>query len=161
MEIIATYSEKRFDGARTFTLLPDKILVSGKQSLTSDFDVTIPLVKLSPEPDRMRVRNSMFGVGMWMALIGFIGSGILVSGLHMTFAQSMPGLVAGLGFVGLVLMANCWQKVDWVRFQNDGGLVVLDIARAGKQAVELDAFVAALTKQIKIARNLADGERQR
>ncbi len=35
METIATYSEIRFDGSRTFTLLPDKIMICGKQTLLS------------------------------------------------------------------------------------------------------------------------------
>jgi hypothetical protein len=152
MEPIATYLETRFDGSRTFILLPDKIVVRGKQTLLSEFDTTISLSTLNPDPGTLRIRSGNAVMGGWMALVGFIGCSILVSGLHMTFAQSPPFLVGGFGFCGLLLMANTWSKVEFVRFKNDVGVVVLDVARAGKQAAQLDSFIDLLSKQIRIAR---------
>jgi hypothetical protein len=155
MDTIATYSEVRFDGSRTFTLLPDKIIVRGKQSLQSEFEAAIPLATLDPNPDKLRFRNRIFTWGMWIALMSFVGSSVLISGFHMTFAAFGPGLVACVGMSGVVLMLATYRKVEFVRFKNDGSIVVLDIARAGKSAGQLDSFIDALTKQIKVARGVA------
>ena len=155
MEPIATYSEVRFDGSRTFTLLPDKIVVHGKQSLKSEFETAIPLTSLNPSPDRLRIRNSSFIGGLGLALISFVLFSILVSGFHISFASFAPVLLVGIGLGGIVLMLTTFRKVEFVRFKNDGGIVILDLARAGKSAAQLDSFIDALTKQIRIARGVA------
>jgi hypothetical protein len=155
MQPIATYSEVRFEGKRTFTLFADKIVVRGKQSLQSEFDVTIALTKLDPTPDILRFRSKGFTAGMWNAVIGFVGCTILVSGFHMSFATLPPGLLACIGMSGILLMAATARKVEFIRFKNDGGLVILDLARSGKHAAQLDAFIDALTKQIRTSRGTA------
>jgi hypothetical protein len=155
MQPIATYSEVRFEGSRTFTLLPDKIVVRGKQSLQSEFETTIPLKTLDPSPDKLRFRNQIFTWGMWIAIIGFVVCAILVTGFHMSFATFPPGLVACIGMSGVMLMLATFRKVEFVRFKNDGGIVILDIARAGKSAAQLDSFIDALTKQIRESRGAA------
>ena len=155
METIATYSEVRFEGSRTFTLLSDKIIVRGKQSLQSEFETGIPLTTLDPNPDKLRFRNQIFTSGMWIAIVSFVGCSILISGFHMTFATFAPGLVACVGMSGVMLMLATYRKVEFVRFKNDGGIVILDIARAGKSASQLDSFIDALTKQIRVARGSA------
>jgi hypothetical protein len=42
--------------------------------------------------------------------------------------------------------------VKAVRFKNDGGIVILDIARAGKSAKQFESFIGAITEQIKETR---------
>ncbi len=155
MQPIATYSEVRFEGSRSFTLLSDKIVVRGKQSLQSEFEATIPLKTLDPSPDKLRSRNQIFTWGMWTAIIGFVVCAILVTGFHMGFATFPPGLVACIGMSGVILMLATFRKVEFVRFKNDGGIVILDIARAGKSATQFDSFIDALTRQIRAARGAA------
>lgn len=155
MQPIATYSEVRFEGSRTFTLLPDKVVVRGKQSLQSEFETTIALKTLDPSPDTLRFRNQIFTWGMWIANVGFVVCAILVSGFHMSFATFPPGLVACIGMSGVMLMLATFRKVEFVRFKNDGGIVILDIARSGKSAAQLDSFIDALTKQIRESRGAA------
>lgn len=155
MEPIATYSEVRFEGSRTFTLLSDKIIVRGKQSLQSEFETGIPLRTLDPSPDKLRIRNQFFAWGMWLAIVSFVTCSVLISGFHMTFARLAPGLVAGIGMGGAMLMLATCRKVEFIRFKNDNGIVILDIARAGKSAAQLDSFIDALTSQIRAARGAA------
>ena len=155
MEPIATYSEVRFDGSRTFTLLPDKIVVRGKQSMKSEFETTIALTSLNASPARYWVRNSCFIAGLWLALVSFIICSILVSVFNVSFGTFAPGLLVSIGLGGGVLMLATFRKVEFVRFQNDGGIFILDIARAGKSAAQLDLFIDALAKQIRIARGMA------
>lgn len=155
MEIIATYSETRFDGSRTFTLQPDKIVVRGSQSLQGEFESSFALATFDPTPDTFRFRNQNFTWGMGLALVGFVACTILVSGFHMSFATLPPGLTACICMGGVTLMLATYRKVEFVRFKNDNGIVILDIARAGKNAAQLDSFIDALTKQIRIARSAA------
>jgi len=81
-----------------------------------------------------------------------VSCAVLVSGFHMSFATFAPGLVACIGMSGVMLMLATFRKVEFVRFKNDSGIVILDIARSGKSAAQLDSFVDALTKQIRETR---------
>jgi hypothetical protein len=155
MEAVTTYSEVRFDGSRTFVLLPDKIVVRGKQSLKSEFETTIALTSLNPSPDKLRIRNNGFIVGGRLALISYVLCAILVSSFRVSFATFVPGMLVSIGLGGVILMLATFRKVEFVRFKNDVGIVILDLARAGKSAAQFDSFIDALTKQIRIARGVA------
>src|SRR5579884_1772661 len=146
MEPIATYSEVRFDGSRTFTLLPDKIVIRGKKSLKSEFETSIALTTIEPYPDKLKIRNRNFTAGLWMAVISFVVAAILVSGFKMSFETFAPGMVVCIGMAGVVLMLATFRKVEFVRFKNSGGIVILDLARSGKGAGQLNSFIDALTK---------------
>ena len=148
MQPIATYTEVRFEGSRTFALFPDKVVVRGKQSLQSEFETAVALKALDPSPDSLRFRSPLFTWGMWVALVGFVMCATLVSGFQMSFASLPPGLMACIGMSGVLLMWATFRKVEYARFKNDGGIVILDIARAGKGAGQFDAFVGMLTRQI-------------
>lgn len=156
MEPIATYSEVRFDGSRTFTLLPDRLIIRGKRTLVSEFEISIALTTLDQNPDRLRFRNASFAWGMWIAIVSYVTCAVLVSGFQMSFAAYAPGLLACTGMSGVMLMLATYRKVEFVQFKNDGGIVVLDLARAGKSAAQLDSFIDALTKQISVAREWAN-----
>lgn len=155
MDPIATYSETRFDGKRMFMLFPDRIYIQGTQTLKSDFEIEIPLALLEPRCYRFNVRNGAFIAGIWMAIISFVVCGILVSGLKMTFAQFIPGLMVVFGISGLVLSAATFRKVEFLQFKNLGGGVAFDIARAGKEVAQLDSFVDAVIKHIRTKRAAA------
>ncbi len=149
MQPIATYSEVRFDGARTFTLFPDRVVIRGKQWLQSEFEMSVALKLLDPNPDRLWNRNQNVTWGMWMAIAGFTACTVSIRGFDLTFAAFAPGLLATLGMTGVLLMlANC-RKVEFVCFKNDSGIVILNLARAGKSAGQFDPFIAALTQQIR------------
>ena len=152
MEPIATYSEVRFDGARTFTLFPDRIIVRGKQTLHSDFETTIPLATLDANFDRLSIRNRNFASGIWLAIISFGLSGILLKGLKMSLADFMPLMLFVVGFAGLILAAATFRKVEFLRFKNQAGVVVLDVARSGKQIKQFGPFIDALVRQIEVSK---------
>lgn len=130
MESLATYSEVRFDGSRVFTLLPDKIIVHGKQSLRSEFETAIALTCLNPNPDKLFVRNPSFFGGLWMAIVSFVVCCILISGFGVSLEKSAPVLLIVLGLAGVVLMLATFRKVEFVRFKNDGGIVLSLISHA-------------------------------
>lgn len=149
MEQIATYSEIRFDGSRTFTLFPDRIVVKGKQTFHSDFESNIRLATLDPNYDRVRIRNRIFMAGVWMVIISFITYIILVTGLKIPFTEFSPVIMLSIGMAGLILSAATYRKVEFLRFKNKAGLTVLDIARSDKHVEEFDSFVDTLIKHIR------------
>jgi len=150
MDPIATYSEVRFDGKRTFMLFPDRIYIRGKWTLKSDFEIDFPLVWVDPNYYRLNIRNSAFMAGIWMVVVSVVTCTILVGGFKMTLADNALLLVSGIGYSGLILSAVTFRKVEFLCFRNRGGGKVFDIARSGRQAKELDLFVDALIKQIKL-----------
>jgi hypothetical protein len=50
---IATYSEVRFEASRSFSLFADRIVIRGKETLTSDGETGIPLSLLEPRFDHL------------------------------------------------------------------------------------------------------------
>ena len=155
MEPIATYSEVRFDGSRTFTLFPDKIVVRGKQTLSSEFEASFSLKSLDPDPCKLWIRNRNFNSGLLIAVVSFVMCEVLAAGFHMSFATIPPLLFAVVGTSGILLMLATIRKVEFIRFKNDGGVVILDVARAGRGSAQFDSFVDALTKQIRESKGLS------
>lgn len=155
MDSIATYSEQRFDGKRTFTLLADAVVVIGSAALTSEFQARIPLSSLDPNYSILRFRNRNFWAGLWMVVISFVVCTILVSGFHMSWTTMPPGMVACIGMGGFLLCLATARKVEFIRFTTGAGVVVLDLARSGPERDKLDGFIDALTKQIRVARGAA------
>jgi hypothetical protein len=155
MEPIATYSEKRFDGKRTFTLLSDAVVVRGSATLSADFEARIPLSSLDPNYSTLRFRNRIFWGGIWMMTASFVVCSILVSGFHMSWATMPPGMVACIGMAGFLLCIATGRKVEFIRFTTQAGVVVLDLARSGPERDKLDSFIDALTRQIRVARESA------
>jgi len=156
MDLIATYSETRFSGKRDFELYPDYIRVHGKVFLHSDFDVTIPLVTLKPNCSLLRIREASFIAGMWLILISLILTGILVAGFKLPIDHVLVLFVASLPIAGFILCLATFHKVEFIRFQNDFGIVLLDVARAGKDKNKFDAFIQALTATIRKNREIAE-----
>ncbi len=155
METIATYSEQRFDGKRTFTLLSDAVLVRGSATLTAEFETRIPLSSLDPNYSTLRFRNRNFWAGLWMMLVSFLVCAVLVSGFHMSWTTMPPGMVACIGIGGFLLCLATGRKVEFIRFTTQAGIVVLDLARSGPERGKLDSFIDALTKQIRVVRGAA------
>ncbi len=156
MESVATYSETRFSGQRDFTLYADRIRVTGKVFLKSDFDTTIQLARLNPDYSRLRIREAGFMAGVWLILISLLLSGILIAGFKFPVEHPLVLLVLIQPVAGLVLCLATLRKVDFARFQNDDGIVVLDVARAGKTRSAFDPFIKALVDTIRKTKEIAE-----
>jgi hypothetical protein len=156
MESVATYSETRFSGQRDFTLYADRIRVTGKVFLKSDFDTTIQLARLNPDYSRLRVRETGFMSGVCLILISLLLTGILIAGFKLPVEHPLVLLVIIQPVAGLVLCLATLRKVDFARFQNDDGIVVLDVARAGKSKSGFDPFIEALADTIRKSKEVAE-----
>ncbi len=64
--------------------------------------------------------------------------------------QNLPIFVLGrlLTLLGLMVGLAIFRKVEFVQFQNEAGMTVFDIARAGPDARSFDAFVGAIVDRI-------------
>lgn len=149
LEPIATYSETRFEGSRTFALFADRITIRGKEFLKSEYDGGIPLDTLNSNFDRMRVRSKTCIQGLLMAAIFFMVCFVLATKLNMTFVDPILCILTMVGVAGLMLAAATARKTEYVLFKNQAGVAVLTIARAGKQTDQFDSFVATLVQQIE------------
>lgn len=148
---VATYRERRFDGRRTFELFADRVRIAGSTQFSSEFDFAVQLSGLNPEPMRIRFRNKAFWAGTWMLLGSIIGCTVLLSAMQASYASAAFVLVAVVGASGFALMLATARKVEFVGFQNSAGLRVLDIARSGPDAGQLDAFIELVVTHIRRA----------
>jgi hypothetical protein len=141
---IATYSETRFPHKRFFTLFGDTIRVNGK-SFNGDFEANIRLTLLNPIPDKQWIRNSGFGAGILLCLVAIFMAFVNQVALSKLIEFSS----IAVGIAGILLMAWSCRKVEWVRFKNSSEIVILDLAKSGKQRANFDQFVSRLTDQIR------------
>ncbi len=159
MDSIATYSETRLTGKRQFELYPDSIRVRGRVFAKSDFDATIPLKSLQPDCHRLRIRNSNFSAGLWIILISALLVGILLAGFKLPVNHALVVLVAVQPIAGVCLCLATFRKVEFSRFQNDAGVTLLDVARAGKDKDRFDNFVETLATAIRTSRETVESAR--
>ena len=148
---IATHRDQRFDGKRVFELFPDRICIRGSALLSSEFETSIPLNTLNPNPARIRFRNKAFWSGLWVLLAASIVDTILVSAFHIPRASESVVLIAVIGMSGLALMLATARKDEFITFATTAGVPVLDFARSGPDAHNLDSFVELLTTNISNA----------
>jgi hypothetical protein len=151
---IATYSETTFLQKRFFALADDSIQVNGK-SFNTRFETNIPLALLNPVPEKAWIRNADFNTGISLCLLAVFM--LFVASLALSNVIELPAIAriatvvftAALGIAGIVLLARNWRKVEWVRFKNSSEIVILDLAKSGKQKANFDKFVTLLTDQIR------------
>lgn len=140
-----SYSENRFDGQRVFKLLPDRVIVSGKQSLGGEFEQTIMLETLQPIVNKFRARPQGFWSGIIMVILAFV----LTQGVGLLLTSYWGGLVMVFGIGGLLLSLATSRKVEWVIFKSSSGADALAIARVGKDRSNFEPFVQSILKQLQ------------
>lgn len=148
---IATYREQRFDGKRVFELFPDRVRIRGSAQLSTEFDTSVSLRALNPVPTRIRVRNKAFWSGLWMLIAAVVLDTILVSSFHIPPESFAVLLVGCMAMGGFVLMLATARKVEFISFTSTAGVHVLDFARSGPDARNLDSFVELVTTNISNA----------
>jgi hypothetical protein len=155
MTLLATYRERRLEGQRHFELFEDTIVVRGKDYFANEFETTISLRALDPALGWVRTRTAGFWITTPLALLISIPLYCLVC----TFLDNTEYLL--LGFVGAGLLAIFLtlgvfiRKIEFSNFQNEQGITVLTVGRAGPDKEQYHGFVRLLTQQIEKVRQLA------
>lgn len=148
MTPMAIYSEKQFNVERQFQLYDDRIVVTGRVPGKSEFITEIPLSSLNPDFGRASRRNGIFWIGLiWICLFSWcFVSNYNASTDTRVVAMCVTGFMI---LIGLGVAVVSFPKVESVRFSSNAGIVILDVAKAGKEKDKFAAFVETLTKQIK------------
>ena len=157
MSTITRYSERRCEGKRDFTLLPDRIEIQGKEYLGADYETTVLLKTLAPEIDRMRVRSGTFNSGLWLFFVPAIVAFTLVQGFGQPALSSTTGFLWTLALCGAFVMLATLKKEVYAVFKSTSGIATLSIAKEGKERDRFDDFVAAVQRQIISVRNSEAG----
>ena len=152
---LASYREVRFDGKRHFELFADSIRIRGTVTLRSDIDTTIPLAEVQPRIARLRIRNSVFWGGLWLAVGGFTVSTILIAGFRFDPFTITPGLPGIMGMAGLALCVATFRKVEFAQFESRAGVPILDVAKAGPDRKSYDEFVSKIQERVEACQQKA------
>ncbi|HWG11111.1 MAG TPA: hypothetical protein VN693_06395 [Rhodanobacteraceae bacterium] len=109
MQTLATYSEQRLEGSRTFELFQDRVVIKGKQYLGSEFESTVMLEILQPTVNSVRRRSKGFpqGIAMMFAACVLLQSGLVAPSSY------FGGLVIVLGIAGFLLAVFTLRKIEW------------------------------------------------
>lgn len=157
MSAIARYSERRHEGRRDFTLLPDRIEIKGKEYLGADYETTVLLKTLAPEIDRMRTRSKTFTAGLWLFLVPAIVAFILVQGFAQPALSGVSSMLLALAFCGAFVILATLKKEAYAVFKSTSGVATLSIAKEGNERERFDDFVVAVQRQIMSIRNSEPG----
>lgn len=160
MEAIVTYSEVTLTGKRKYDLYPDKIVMSGSDTWSYDFEQTLPLTKISADYVKLRMRPTV----SWISLTLFLLTGLLSIVLVREFSipsRAIPGVLGIFSGSALIVAIATMKKVEYARFcAAEYGSVLLSVARSGPERNRFDSFVQALVSQIAYANNLNQGAQQ-
>jgi hypothetical protein len=160
MSVLAQYSERRHEGRRDFTLYADRIEIRGKEYLGAEYEMTVLLKTLTPEIDRMRVRNKSCSAGFWILFGSVIVALILMRGFGHPAVSGATGPLWALALCGaFMLLATC-RRETYAIFKADSGIAALSIAKEGKQREKCDDFVFLVQRQIRAERNSESGSRE-
>jgi len=149
MEPMAVYNEVRFDGKRRFELLSDAIHIDGSVILQSRFDTTIPLKQIAPHLTRLHIRHNLFWVGLLICIVALVACTTLVTGFDFGLSELVPTLLCAIAFSGLALSLATVRKIEFVRFNSDSGVAIIDIACSGPDRDRFEAFVNQVLEQIR------------
>lgn len=154
MDALATYSERRTDGRRQFSLFSHEILVVGHRFFGANYEVKIPLKSIEPTVSRIFVRSTLFLAGVILAASNVF---ICVLLLSLMLPWSFLILFIAFGIVGFWLIGITFKRVEFAQFRSQAGVVVFDVARSGPECQKFDEFVKILIQQIQAAKTAASG----
>jgi hypothetical protein len=147
------FREVRPNGRRQFDLLADRVIVHSR-SARVDSEITIMLADLRPEPNRLLVRPKEFALGLLILIasipLAFIGFVVRESAAIRNEKYLMWFAFAGaILFVSLVILSKTSRKIPFTQFVSHNGHPLLDVARAGPQRADYDAFLETLIDRIR------------
>jgi hypothetical protein len=148
-DVIASYSERRFDGTRLFELYRDCVAISGGHSLGPRREQKVPLEALSPDPERIWVRPDGFRGGILMMIVFAVPPLVFGSVLSL----NLKGLLWGLAGAGALLALATERRVEWANYRNTGGTTVLSIARSENGFAEFQKFLEAINDAVREAKS--------
>jgi hypothetical protein len=155
LEAIATYQSVWFEGRYRFYLFTDAVRVSGATFLQAEAEFTVPLAGLQARVDRRRVRSKFFWAGLWVAIVGYFGSAVLVAGFRLDPFGFASALFITAGFAGVLQALVTVRKIEYAQFVTDAGVPAVTIPRTRRGKADFDWFVEKVLWQIRACKGLA------
>ena len=136
-------------GRRSFRLLSNRILISGRTTSGSRSEVMVPLEVLRPDPDRHWVRPAAFWLGLFLLLtcvpIAFACSSVLSFG--------WVAFYTAFALFGALIVICTAKRIEWATFRNTMGQATVSVARAGRHSDQFPYFVSAVSSAISHTRS--------
>lgn len=152
-EPIATYRDANSRGQRRFELHPDcvviRCLVPVLRRLVLKSESVVALNILRPDPIKVWLHDPLFRSAPLMLILSLPMIFFAVFVQLPNWLQAMTAVVGTLSLAGsLATFAKFGAKIEYVQFQSQAGLVLLDVGRSGPDKVQFDDFVERLVFQI-------------
>jgi hypothetical protein len=145
---LATYTERLPQVRRVFRLFPDRVEVAAKWTFGRNFQMTVRLADLVPQPRAFLVKNRWFGKAVMLGSLAVAVAMVLSLPRYPDLVRRLAMLgwpAAGLAFAVAIYSMPRRQFVHFPR--RDGG-PGLDLCKAGPDRDRFEAFVAAVGQRI-------------
>jgi|GEM_PF-5301106 len=148
-EPILTYTDASLSRAQTLTLWPKKVHLKGRLFLRGDYEGSFPIEAISPNYQRVSMRDSVFWGNVWLFLISG-GIAVLYHAIPGTTPDSqLGGFIAVLPIIAVFACLLTFRKVTLVQFLSPQGQLLFGLVKGGKEKDRFDEVVARLVEQIK------------
>jgi hypothetical protein len=146
------------DARRRFDLYKDRLVIVGKAA-NMDFETTVRLSDLNPQPNTIRVRHKWFR----LACLMFLGSFFALFAAASIYKspperESLTLMLCStsfaLFFVGSIIFGYTFRKVKFLSFKSQGGITLLDVACSGPDRERFDSFTNELIARISANQNV-------
>ncbi len=146
--MIARYTEKSLQKKRNFELYEDKIVISGKSGIGSEYELPVPLEDLRKEKAVVNAKSD--GRMILWAIPGVIAFAIVMlysedlirTSLNLYYALlAFSVVLAGIGIVFSKKFKGCI-------YHYKSGEIAFDISELGNSSNEFDSFCDEIDKRI-------------
>lgn len=145
---LSTYHEGRLEGNRHFELFDDSIVVRGENYITNEFETRVSLLTLNPHFGWIKTRSA----GFWLTVVVATGTMLLLSMPVMFLLRDTDYLLLGAVLAAvatlLLTLGVFVPKIEFANFQNNQGIRILNIGRAGPDKARYEEFVKLVAEQI-------------
>jgi hypothetical protein len=145
---IATYRQACFPQKQTTTLYPDRLEAVGTVFFSGDYNLTIPLDRLSSVVNRSSGRSQFFQAGIFVTIVmGFASiASYVTTTLETLSVATVVFLVLILAGIGMTLAAA--KRIEMAHFTSPQGFLMFSLYRAGSDRDQFEGFVAQVRQAI-------------
>lgn len=146
-----TYNEVTLAGNRKYELYSDRIVISGVNTWSYQFEQTVLLTKISPEYIKVRMRPKLAWNSLTFSILTGLASIVLVYEFSIQ-STAVPGVLGIFSGSALIVAIATMKRVEYAQFCSEGyASVLLNVARSGPDRNRFDSFVQAIVIGIEQA----------
>lgn len=147
---LAVYRERLLQVRREFKLYPDRVVVRAKWLTGRPYKNTIPLAGLNPKPTQAMIRQRLWKRTLSIGLLAAAAAVVFKRPGYEALQPWLINIFYGLFIFFGLLTLMALPKVLFIRFVSRHEKTPgLDIAKAGPDKRNFEAFVEQIRKQIR------------